>query len=418
MGNRVRSFLLFCSGANEAVLSKPECAHERNKYVGLGVGVLITALLAFSSGSYAFYSIYPSALLSLCLGLLFGLIILNLDRLIVSTLRKKKVAKDAPVSKRLQQKLHMLFCAFPRLLLGVFVSIIITIPIQLRLFEAEIKLQIAQSRAMALQEEVYRIYQEFPSLDQLMHETHRLIKDIIIAREKKQDAFEAARGELNGTTGTLVPGMGPVYKDRQEQLIRTDIQYEELRARNEPIIIQNRQLIESLAEQRDSLIEKTKESFQYSDGLLARIEALTELSERNAIVKWMNLLIILLFILLEITPILVHLLSGRGPYDDLLDSFAGRIEGDGAVAEGLIVIEHQGQPRSLGFGISILEFLLPARDQDHVIGDLLEEYNSLRSKHSSNARAGFWFYRQIFRSAASLLLKIFRDVIEHRIKKN
>ena len=50
-------FLWFCSGADEQILRKcPKYDHV--KYQGLGGVVLATGMLAFLSGSYAFYTIF------------------------------------------------------------------------------------------------------------------------------------------------------------------------------------------------------------------------------------------------------------------------------------------------------------------------------------------------------------------------
>ncbi|NEP27488.1 DUF4407 domain-containing protein, partial [Moorena sp. SIO3I6] len=56
-----------------------------------------------------------------------------------------------------------------------------------------------------------------------------------------------------------------------------------------------------------------------SNGFLARLVALEELSKDDPNIRNINWLITALFVTIEISPILVKLLSGKGPYDYLLE---------------------------------------------------------------------------------------------------
>ena len=56
-----------------------------------------------------------------------------------------------------------------------------------------------------------------------------------------------------------------------------------------------------------------------NDDLLAMLDALGEMKTFGNSVWWASLLITILFILLETSPILVKLLSKRGPYDEILE---------------------------------------------------------------------------------------------------
>lgn len=88
MLSRTRRFFLTCSGANQAILTKPSCNTELNKYASIGATVFFTAVLASISSSYALFTVFDSVLIAICFGVLWGLIIFNLDRYIVSTMRK------------------------------------------------------------------------------------------------------------------------------------------------------------------------------------------------------------------------------------------------------------------------------------------------------------------------------------------
>ena len=54
------------------------------------------------------------------------------------------------------------------------------------------------------------------------------------------------------------------------------------------------------------------------NGPAARLDALGRLTERSSAIAWANWFIILLFIAIETAPVLVKLISGKGPYDNLI----------------------------------------------------------------------------------------------------
>ena len=118
-------FFLFCSAANQNLLK--ECpSSEHSKYSGVGATVFFTGILAALSGGYAIYTVFNSILIAIFLGCFWGALIFNLDRFIVSTIKKN--------DKRIDQWKQVV----PRLFLAVFLAIIISKPLELKIFEQEI----------------------------------------------------------------------------------------------------------------------------------------------------------------------------------------------------------------------------------------------------------------------------------------
>src|SRR5690606_7681047 len=56
------------------------------------------------------------------------------------------------------------------------------------------------------------------------------------------------------------------------------------------------------------------------DGLAARMEALSNITEKSEAIRIANIFIILLFIAIETAPLFVKLISQKGPYDELLQA--------------------------------------------------------------------------------------------------
>ena len=81
----VKEFFWMCSGADTDLLQESPKS-EQIKYAGIGGTVFFTAIMAFVSSAYALYTVFDNVYASALFGLIWGLLIFNLDRFIVSTL--------------------------------------------------------------------------------------------------------------------------------------------------------------------------------------------------------------------------------------------------------------------------------------------------------------------------------------------
>ena len=143
----VITFLL-CSGVDKDVIAS--CSNgEQNKYAGIGGTVFFTAVMAFIASSYALFTVFDNGYIAVGFGIVWGLLIFNLDRFIVSTLRKRNNFK------------RELFQATPRIILAFIIAIVISKPLELKIFEKEIDTVLLQEKnQLALQhknEVVHRI---------------------------------------------------------------------------------------------------------------------------------------------------------------------------------------------------------------------------------------------------------------------
>ena len=104
------SFFWFCSGAETEILKK--CPTEASKYTGIGATIFFTGVFAFLSASYALYTVFDSVWAAIGFGIIWGLMIFNLDRFIVSSMRKEgRVGRE-------------FLMATPRLILAILISVI------------------------------------------------------------------------------------------------------------------------------------------------------------------------------------------------------------------------------------------------------------------------------------------------------
>ena len=83
----LKNFFILCSGADTDILK--DCSNgEQNKYAGIGATIFFTAVMATIAASYALYTVFDNLYAAIFFGLIWGLLIFNLDRYIVSTIKK------------------------------------------------------------------------------------------------------------------------------------------------------------------------------------------------------------------------------------------------------------------------------------------------------------------------------------------
>src|SRR5579862_4357885 len=126
-------FFWWCAGVHQNLLK--EYPSEHSKYAGLG-GVLIgTFVLASISAGYALETVFGNWIWAWMFGIIWGLIIFNFDRFMVTSMRKYGVSTRKQV-----------MIAIPRVILALLISFTIARPLELKIFEKEINVKISENR--------------------------------------------------------------------------------------------------------------------------------------------------------------------------------------------------------------------------------------------------------------------------------
>lgn len=298
--NRLTSFFHFCAGADESILKRTPT--DRHKYAGIGATIFFTGIFAAAAGGYALQTVFDSVYLSIPFGVLWGLMIFNLDRYIVMSIKKKdKIWKEIGM-------------ATPRLILAVLIAFVIAKPLELKLFESEIA-----SELVLKEQEVYKAQEDIlktrytADLNQMKTELAALNAEIEIKRQNRDALNALAIQEADGTGGSGLRNLGPIYKAKKKD---ADLAQEELEttiASLNPIIEgKQNQIADTEAIMAEALVtmEKTK-----LDGFAARLDALGNLARKSKTIFWASIFITLLFIAIETAPLFVKLISDRSPYD-------------------------------------------------------------------------------------------------------
>jgi len=293
----LKHFFIFCSGADTDILD--QCSPgEQTKYAGIGATVFFTAVMAFIASAYALYTVFDSYLSAIFFGFIWGLLIFNLDRFIVSTLKKRNNFIDELIQ------------ASPRILLAIIIAIVIAKPLELKIFEKEIdQVLLEQKNELTLQNKEQIALQYTPAITALTSEIEVLKKEIADKEVGVNALYETYIAEAEGRKGTKIIGKGPVYKEKREKHDSELAALQDLRKTNTEKILATETQIDGLSAEYNQKISETQPVIDGFDGLMARINALNELS-------WLpSFFIFLLFLTIETSPILAKLLSPKGTYD-------------------------------------------------------------------------------------------------------
>ena len=142
-GGSINEFFWLCSGVNRKILR--QCPTEYAKYAGMGGTIFFTACMAALSGGYAISTVFDNTIISIIFGIFWGMLIFNLDRLIVNTMYS-----DGKVTISWQE----LVSGLPRIVMAIFLGIVISTPLELKIFEDAIDIQIEQDKDRLLNEKI------------------------------------------------------------------------------------------------------------------------------------------------------------------------------------------------------------------------------------------------------------------------
>ncbi len=310
----LKQFFILCSGADKNLLEG--CSEgEQTKYVGIGATVFFTAVMAFIASSYALFTVFDDVVPAILFGIVWSLLIFNLDRFIVSTIRKR----DNLWSEFLQ--------ATPRIILAIIIAIVISKPLEIKIFEKEINtVLLKEKNAMALnnKKEVANYFKS--DLDKNKTEIASLKAEITKKEKEVNTLYETYITEAEGTAGTKKLGKGPVFKEKIAKHDLAKKELDTLQKNNLAKIAEKEKNTKTLQTDLDKKVTETQPIIDGFDGLMARINALNKL-------PWLpSFFIMLLFLAIETSPIIAKLLSPKGEYDykseDLETALKATIEQD------------------------------------------------------------------------------------------
>ena len=398
----LQNFFILCSGADKEILK--DCPTEWNKFTGIGATIFLTACLALLSGAYAIHFVFDNTLVSSLFGLFWAVVIFNLDRYIVLSLRKEKIPtqtdikresdsnkKDELKSERSRLFRNQIYMASPRFVIALIIAVTVSKPIELRLFQNRIDKELentvksedskfdneetkrienlnSQLTGINKQEEEDKsaifsnnpIYQDakikIPKLEadsRTKQQTITTNRKIIEANKYKVTRYKTNFNPITNETEKIpytvwLANPTAVAKINENKSIEVEIQklnaeLTEQKGKQSIVETQLSQSATSVATKYESAknnitnqIQTLNKSYpqrkvdwvnanKKSVDLPARLEALGNISSFGNSIWWASFVITLLFIVLETAPVVVKLLTKRGPYDEKLDAIEYQI---------------------------------------------------------------------------------------------
>lgn len=129
-----KEFSWWCAGADRGLLRM--CPGDHSKYTGIGTVILFTAIMAFFSSSFALSYVFKPDIMTdnfstigIVAGVIWAAMIFFLDRFITNTMYS-----DGKVTISWEE----LCGGMPRILIAIFLGIVISAPLELKIFNDEI----------------------------------------------------------------------------------------------------------------------------------------------------------------------------------------------------------------------------------------------------------------------------------------
>jgi hypothetical protein len=324
-------FLWWCAGADAEIL-KHSSYSDHVKYAGIGGVVLATGFLAALSMGFAMHTIFDSFYITIPIAIAWSLIVFNLDRFIVSSTGKG----DGESSISGKEFLN----AFPRLLMAILLGITIAAPLETVIFDKEIQREWKLSMKQLSFSRSFDIEGEYKLRMDAIDESIKKDSEKYSENEKRYNELQnkindlqAGVGEYTGkqcNRGASCPTHFEIYKGRDLALEKLN----ESKRFNDSLlsfkgILQN----EKVEKIKTEIIEIESST----PGFLDKIMMLERLSAEgksvpkidpstSEVIKgkeieiygsafWAVWLVRLLFMIIEIAPVILKLMLIKGPYD-------------------------------------------------------------------------------------------------------
>lgn len=330
--------LWWCAGADEYFLMKSP-KQDRVKYAGIGGVVLCTGFLAMVSGGFAFYTAFgPKAYamdkaesaswwflsLTVAFAFIWGLIIFNLDRFIVSSTGKGD-GTDKMTGKEILN-------ALPRILIALILGFAISAPLEIRILKSEIDNELDKFQKAYTAEMNEASAKLFEQSKTELENNKKEVESKIAAYEAELKNYDSQIDDLKAKKDAEMQdrrayGEGPVAKAMQKNVEAKELEKNKfIEGRAEDIARYKQELTdanEGLKALQQKLADDRKNneasSHNYS-GLLKRIQISHEI---GGLIPWVIFAVLLS---IEMGPIFFKMMMNKGPYDYMVENYNYRMQ--------------------------------------------------------------------------------------------
>ena len=303
------------AGADRYLLERSTYS-DQIKYFCLGGIVVATGVMAALAGGYAFYYIFSpkgpatetaidmqSVLFATFFGIVWGLIIFNIDRFIVTSTGKGD-GTEAITGREFKS-------AIPRIIMGMIIALTISKPIEIKMFETEINHALFEKQEDIKRDSKKEINSKYKEdFAELNEEIVVLKNEILEAKTTFQKYDNIATEEWEGKSGTGESGDGPAYRMKKATAENYKAIWSTTDENNTISINDIKNEKQDLKILQDEELGNASSKANMLDGLLERLKLAHQIAG-----FWISLFITLLFMVIELTPIFFKMMLIKGPYD-------------------------------------------------------------------------------------------------------
>lgn len=346
MPSPLMKYLWKAAGADRFILERTTYS-DQVKYMCLGGIIAATGLMAAIAGGYAFYTIFepkgstlesgiswPVFTAAVIFGILWGAMIFNLDRFIVSSTGKGD-GTEAITWEELKG-------ALPRIFMGAIIALTISKPVEIRMFKSEIDVELHNAQMEKQREYLGKLDSIYAArIAGEKQKAEKWEKEVQLKEVRYTELENMLAEEMNGHRG--IGGFGTESKKIEGQMVKLQNEINILKTRNEPLIVESYQNLKRFEAEKQKEIDNGEKVADGLDGLLERIKLAHKISG-----VWISLFITLLFMAIELTPIFFKLMLTKTPYDYLEENIKELMKAeDGILIEYNYYKDKKGQERDL-----------------------------------------------------------------------
>lgn len=337
---------------------------DQIKYMCLGGIIVATGVMAGMAGGYAFYTIFqdrgsamdtqfnlPVSLMAIGFGLIWGLMIFNIDRFIVTSTGKGD-GTEAITWEEFKG-------AIPRIIMGAIIALTISKPVEIRMFKTEIDVELHNAQMEKEREYLAQIDSIFKGRIMTVTASIEAIREETLRKETEyNEAVRDFQNELRERPEGSSTGYGTDAKKKEIIMNDRKNEVDRIKEKNEPLLAEYKIQLDSFYKEKQIEIDKHKDVAAGLDGLLERIKLAHKIAG-----FWITLFITLLFMAIELTPIFFKLMLIKTPYDYLEENIKELIKAE----QGIYVLynyykDKEGQERDLVKNLNVEKVIDAQKD--------------------------------------------------------
>lgn len=330
------NFFLWCSGTCSDTVRKFE-KPEIIRLSIVGAFVLLTAIMALMTSTYAIFDATKSLFIAVPTGWIWALIIFNLDRYIVTNI---------PIYEKRNTHHYKKSSIFPRVILASMIGVIIGTPFEMYLFREEITNEVRRNlpekrtaeitnETSFLSSSLNTFQVNLASLEQslITQSCSELIKEV----KDYTDSINRLGASIENTTqgkdnsgkgcGKICKGLMLQKENIQKALPELQESKNNCIAKTKESFTSNHTFVElskSIDETKKKIAEATNKitqrynHFIENPTFLTQYDNFSNLKSKNSYnnpIFFISLFISLLFVIIEILPIIAKHIAGPGEYE-------------------------------------------------------------------------------------------------------